>query len=1271
VSVHEKLLKKVEQDRSKGQLERALTRLKEAIAQNPRSFELSREAAELCFGLGRTLEGTNILRAVMKRAPSERPIALELLEREFATNKLPELAETLYDSYLALPDYDRARDVVLALAAGERTKLLAKLHGKVLAATQEAPEDIPRLVGLLLAESLALSAMERSTEVAATLTHLLDLDATQTDTVGRLCKLELRQSPNCPEVQLLLSRCYIQVQKPELAVEHLVGAGQDVGLRKQALQLAETAGSSPAMVRVRAELLLSEGQYGPAATALMAHLQADEQSAAAVRHVLESVPGATSATPALQLLYARVLARTGAARLAMKELSEVRGKGADGTAALAIVDELLAADARSVDLHLCKARWSLESGIVTTAVEAFQQVIALDPDRTEKLREEIEAACKVNSDPELSRFLVDLYVKLELPQEASDALHRLRAANAVQPAVLFDLASTVAGQYGLSSTLLAVFVEAALDTGREREARAAVSHYLASPGVRTGEFAQRAGDLARTRPEHAVALGRVLDGLPLPVELRFSMALASLQSDDSARALVDIEAMVLERPAMRDAALGALDARLSRRATDVEAHLLAVTLCEEAGRLTDAAQRLARALRAVPAETDRICKSAESVLRRNPKQADSWREILLALVDVQRFRHARELCYLAAQALPPEQQGFVHVALAEMQLDSKQPQNALNEFESALACDDVPVDRIVPRLRQLVEDDAKHGYARFVLAAALLRQGENVDDAIAHLTAAVQQDDLLMDLAFDLLSEHVPQLQDHAAACVLEGTLRLRKGERARGVLLLGRAVELQPHVAADVLPQLETEWDRDSNDLDIGLVFAHAVRCNGQTRRAARLLGELARRFPDEQPRLIAELLTVVETEQIPEAHRVLWELFAERGDNELAMHHLQMALDAVQDDAEATRELLDAAQRRSPGTPWIVSRLAEIESRGGHGQRSEELLRSLLQSDPGCWETVLAGVRSTGSQAMTQGLHLLEIDCLLAGRRGGEALDALRRYRSTYPSARAMVVERYRLLVAQEGGSVAVELDLAVLLKEIGEISEAVTLLEAVVRRSTNSTTAVGGEDPVERKVRLALATLYVELGREREGRELLGTVLDRPGDHQETYGFLEKLAAQGMMAKLKGLRETIAASPGNLRARLELARLSIVAMDFEGAREVLCFTGDSPAVEAARLYLLARSHYDEDQPQLALAVLRSVQLDDVAEQELRRNIVYLKAVCCERLGNFSEAHALFLQLLSEVPYFKDTRERVRATYKKHLEAALETRVEALEKRTHLEMM
>ena len=43
----EKILKKVEQDRVKGQPERALTRLKEAIAEHPREFVLAQEGRNL------------------------------------------------------------------------------------------------------------------------------------------------------------------------------------------------------------------------------------------------------------------------------------------------------------------------------------------------------------------------------------------------------------------------------------------------------------------------------------------------------------------------------------------------------------------------------------------------------------------------------------------------------------------------------------------------------------------------------------------------------------------------------------------------------------------------------------------------------------------------------------------------------------------------------------------------------------------------------------------------------------------------------------------------------------------------------------------------------------------------------------------------------------------------------------------------------------------------------------------------------------------------
>jgi hypothetical protein len=129
-------------------------------------------------------------------------------------------------------------------------------------------------------------------------------------------------------------------------------------------------------------------------------------------------------------------------------------------------------------------------------------------------------------------------------------------------------------------------------------------------------------------------------------------------------------------------------------------------------------------------------------------------------------------------------------------------------------------------------------------------------------------------------------------------------------------------------------------------------------------------------------------------------------------------------------------------------------------------------------------------------------------------------------------------------------------------------------------------------------------------------------------------------------------------------------LISGDFNTTREALGFAGDSPVIEATRLYLLARSYSDDDQPQLAVAVLRSIGIDDVADDELRRNIVYLLATCSEQLGHYGEAHARYLRLLSESPGYKDTHKRARETYQKHLETSLETRPLVLEKRISFEM-
>jgi hypothetical protein len=127
----EKILRKVEQDRIRGHDDRALQRLKEALAEQPQEFLLAREAASLCFQLRRGVEGAGILRTALRRCPDARTEILQLAQDEFERTHPLELAELLFDTYLSQPDFEKARATVHALDARDLDKLLAKLRAKV------------------------------------------------------------------------------------------------------------------------------------------------------------------------------------------------------------------------------------------------------------------------------------------------------------------------------------------------------------------------------------------------------------------------------------------------------------------------------------------------------------------------------------------------------------------------------------------------------------------------------------------------------------------------------------------------------------------------------------------------------------------------------------------------------------------------------------------------------------------------------------------------------------------------------------------------------------------------------------------------------------------------------------------------------------------------------------------------------------------------------------------------------------------------------------
>jgi tetratricopeptide (TPR) repeat protein len=1260
LSAVEKILRKVEQDRIRGHDDRALQRLKEALAEQPQEFLLAREAATLCFQLRRGVEGAGILRSALRRCPDARTEILQLAQDEFERTHPLELAELLFDTYLSQPDFEKARDTVRALDAKDLDKLLAKVRAKVQSLRQDTPDgelrQDSRVSGFMLAEVLVLAALGRRSEMADTCDRILDTDRRQTETVGHLCRLELQTAGDCNELRCVLGRCYVSVQDFERAAEQWTAVAADAPARARVLRWLGRGLQSPLLLPVHARMLLLEHQHDTALAVLEELCKGGDGANATVRAVLESVPEAAHATEKLRQLYARVLVGTSDVDRAVRELEDTRQTGGDAAANLLVVDQILVQRPRDVDAVLLRARLSLDLGNHEDAARSFLRALELDPARNTDVRRELEPAYqKAPKSVTLGQMLIGLLVDMQLPNEATENLLRLRQTRQATAAVLYELAVKIASGFGLSAELLMVFVEAAVDLGRSDEARAAVSHYHASPGTRVSDFSLRMETLLRERPELGAALVAVLVDVPLAPALRLALVCSGLAHGDADAMLRELALLVAEEPELRQPALEALNTLLRKRGEHPRALELTAELLLDGSEWGASAEYFARTLRAQPEATDRICRSADRLFTSAGADDGAWRPIVLALLDTKRHRHARDLCHRAAQNVPADRQGFLHLALGCIHLETGQASAATNAFASALRCSDIPLDRVIAELRRTVALDAHLGHARCVLAHALLRVEGNGAEAVALLSEAVRLDQMLVDLVLEALHEHAATLEGYGPALALAGALWLRRGERARGVALLNQALQIAPELGPQILLTLQVEWDRDAENPDTGMALARALLAGKQERRACRLLAELGRRFPPLRAQLVGALETLLATTPMPEAHRVLWDILLVQGDRDAALLRVRRAVEQPGVTAEHRLELLESALQRFPDEAWIVCELAALEIRSGNAPRGETRMRALLEHDGAARDLVLATLAEVGART-TEPLALLEIDTLLASERWLEAQAALARFRTEHEGAADASLARLQILVARGGVEGGAALDLAQQLRQKGDLEEAIDVL----RRVTEGAHA--------HEARLLLASIYVDLGRVSEGKEILATALQSGSGGREAYDFLERLNAQGLQKKIDQLHETSARTPSNLRARLELARLSLLSRDFSAAREALSFPADGPEMEAARRYLLARSYSDADQPHLAAAVTRSIDLVQVADAEMRRNVLFLGARCNEQLGRFGEAHVIYLRLLGEFPDFKAAHERARVTYQLHLHTCLEPRPVVLEKRTNL---
>ncbi|MDH3196653.1 MAG: tetratricopeptide repeat protein [Candidatus Krumholzibacteria bacterium] len=288
-------LEKALQDKAKGNFDRALKRLREAIAKSPDVLEPYLEAADVCLEGGESLQATQFLKKATKKFESDRAKI-----RDFAREKLRALGDEVLAKFL-VEEAVRKRDLeeaeVTLQDVPDRTvrDLLQRTRTKRQSMTSAAGGGhslVSEVVVNTLSEALMCLRLGRVKDGAKGILQILDEKPVENEVLGEFLAGLEKSFAKSGRVRFLYAVSMMQGGSLDAAMVKLVSAVRmEPELADESLEriraLTEGQDDPPEAVHVAlVEILLLKGDEARAAELLQERLESTPSSA---REVMETL----------------------------------------------------------------------------------------------------------------------------------------------------------------------------------------------------------------------------------------------------------------------------------------------------------------------------------------------------------------------------------------------------------------------------------------------------------------------------------------------------------------------------------------------------------------------------------------------------------------------------------------------------------------------------------------------------------------------------------------------------------------------------------------------------------------------------------------------------------------------------------------------------------------------------------------------------------------------------------------------------------------------
>jgi len=1278
----EKILNRIYQDRSRGDLEKARRNAQRGYDKWPDNFDISMELIQLCFDLSDYHGAVKLLKSIVRKNPGKKMEILQFSQETFYQTSNPFLGSFILEALIRNKDLERTSDF-LGRASEEYitdlvTRSKTKSKGFIDTGNTNTPQftDNELLLGLLFIEK------RRFEDALIPMLNALNNSPEHAKIIGGAMLNIQRELPSSALMEYILGLASMLLGHPDKAEKRFFKSleFENPQFEKILDLVRETDKKSENHLLLGGEILFRLGMEKDGAESVKQYLMEEndwEQETEGNKikqlfpgHIgrknlvvdrLSNLLGENHEIPDATFLLCDVFSDLNRYNDAVNSLEKLAEAAPDNIPRIISWinknDEAL--QTAPAQRLLAILNTNIEN--YEAAQEAYNIASEMDPALNPELIRHAEDCIEQKGENKtLLKILTGLFAKSSNSERAEELLKKLKEEHSLNSTEALEMTTAVIQNCGATQDNILSALEISIKNNDVSESLPHIIKFYRETPEKHFDFASELRKLAGDNGPIWSFLSKMLDAMKEKVDLSKPFQLlhahSYLHSGKIEKAVFACDQLMMFDEDIRLDVIAEYEKVVNDHLDNTTLLLALYQLHLDEEQLALASHFLGKALESDQSQIKDVISRFNKIVDRDPSNKEIWEEFLRSSIAINHTNLAQEILSRAISTLDREEAAALHIYGAKISRENNKIEDSLKCLAMTLTSNNPNLRSIEKELDEITRIYPGNSEAIYLKSETYLRLGVE-EKAIENFKECIELSPKYNSKIIERLETALPVSAKPWLINNLLGSIAWKQNRREEALALLSKSQKGPVDSIKPLGLELEKYLTASAGDCRLRKLYAENLRLEKKYSEAADEIEILLSENEDYVPEAIAFLTLITEEKSLQfSANRLLAKILIESGKPSESLIPVINMLSSNDAEPENIEESANNFYEIHQENNRFLIAYAHIKALVNKKSVALDFYRSALEKDSGNCKEILAGLREhQWPSDLTVKSETLTADCHIAAGEYEWAFKSLQNLATQENRVPAEIISKINSLISNQPKTEYFLFALEIY-AENHNFDEADKLIDSGVSVLSNG-------DIVELKIQLA--GLADKNGLKKRASRLYSEILEETDNKQSILKQMEKSIS--WMAD-KRLSDGIAKAENELIGEEEAISLVNTALDYGKLETALKIVTGSDLSQTIRLFLLGRIYLSAERPVLALSLLSSISEETSFPAGRRAQILYTQGAASEILYDYGRAATYFMKILEIHGEYLDTRTRAEANYSKFIDSEIGNKTMILEKTGNL---